>query len=192
MWTLRNAEPIQMWPALAADVGAMAHAGYATELVREMSAAEQPDPGLFELLVAVYTTVAERGPVPAVLRRFELALLELIGLAPVLDQCVGCGTADPARLDAAGAVMDPVRGGVACAACAPAARGAGVKMFSAAARDHLRAIAATPTLAQAAAVQATGVDAREARDALLATVLGHVGKPLRSLEFLSKLSGGPR
>jgi DNA repair protein RecO (recombination protein O) len=192
LWTLRSAEPIRLWPALAADVGSMAHAGYATELVREVSPPEQADPGLFDLLVELYDTVAARGPVPAVLRRFELALLEQVGLAPVLDRCIGCGSHDPARLDAPGAVMDPSRGGVACAVCAAGSRGAGVKMLSAAARAHLQAIAAAANLAEAAGVGCAVVDARDARDALLATVLAHVGKPLRSLEFLAKLSGGPR
>jgi hypothetical protein len=54
------------------------------------------------------------------------------------------------------------------------------------------AIAAAANLAEAAGVGCAVVDARDARDALLATVLAHVGKPLRSLEFLAKLSGGPR
>lgn len=192
LWTLRSAEPIRMWPALAADVGAMAHAGYGTELIREVSPPEQADPGLFDLLVALYDTVGARGPVPAVLRRFELALLAEVGLAPLLERCVGCGSTDRGRLDAPGAVMDPARGGVACAACAAAARGAGVKMLSAAARAHLVAIAGTASLAEAAEVGGAVADTRDARDALLAMVLAHVGKPLRSLEFLAKLSGGPR
>jgi hypothetical protein len=34
--------------------------------------------------------------------------------------------------------------------------------------------------------------AGEARDALVGLILGHVGKPLRSLEFIAKVSGAAR
>lgn len=189
MYTLATAEPLRVHMELATDMVALQHASYATELVRELSHPEQAEPGLFDLLTELYATMSELGPSVSMLRAFELALLGELGLAPVLDGCVGCGEADPAEL-ADGAVLDPARGGVACARCAADSRSLGVRMLSAAARELLCAAQRADRLAD---VHDRGADpgpaAREARDALMSTILAHVGRPLRSLEFAAKLSG---
>jgi hypothetical protein len=89
-------------------------------------------------------------------------------------------------------MLDPGRGGVVCAGCAAHSRGLGVRPLPGAARRLLVAAQSASSLAAAHAAERVDPAAREARDALLAMILGHVGKPLRSLEFLAKLSGAQR
>lgn len=189
LWTLQGAEPVRSFASLAHDMGAFAHASYGTELVRELTAAEQPDEQILDLLVALYQVLEAHGPAAQVLRAFELRLLDIIGLAPVLDRCAGCGTGD---VDGRGMVLDLARGGVCCAGCAALARNAGVRPLSGAARRVLAEAQAVPSLEAARARAPEPEIAAEARDALLAIVLDHVGKPLRSLEFIAKVTGATR
>jgi DNA repair protein RecO (recombination protein O) len=163
--------------------------GAALELARELSAPDLPEPELFELVCELYRTVARRGPRPDVLRVFELALLAEAGLAPVLDACVACGSADPNRF-ARGGLFDPARGGALCSECAPGARGGGVRPLPAGARALLCA-AQRAGRADLGAVDLSGAaadDAVEARDAMVALLTHHVGHPLRTLEFMAKMT----
>lgn len=189
MWTLQGAEPVRSFASLALDMGAFAHASYATELVRELTAAEQPEALVLDLLLELYQALTDDGPSPPMLRAFELRLLHILGLAPVLDRCVGCGTGD---VDGRGLVLDVARGGVCCVGCAALARQTGVRPLSGAARRGLAACQAASSLASARAEAPAPEVAAEVRDALLAIVLDHVGKPLRSLEFIAKMTGASR
>lgn len=195
LWTLSSAQTLESFADLAREVGALAHASYGTELVRELSAPEQPEPELFDLLVALFRSLAGRGARVDVLRAFELGLLDLVGLSPSLEACAGCGRTDSFALDR-GAVLDAARGGAVCSACAAASRGAGVRPLGAGARAVL-------TAAQRAARGAGGLpevdlggalrgdDAEEARDAMLALLTHHVGRSLKTVEFIGKLGRGP-
>lgn len=184
LWTLQSFDAVRDFTKLAGDVAAMAHASYGTELVRELTVAEQPDEAVLDLLVELYDELLARGPSPNVLRAFELRLLDTIGLGPVLDRCVACGTDE---LDD-GTVMDGPRGGVCCPACAHP--GSHTRPLSAAARAILEHARAAPSLAAARSDEAPA--APEARDAMLATIYAHVGKPLRSVEFIVKMTGASR
>lgn len=190
LWTLGSARMLTSYADLATDIASFAHASYGTEIVRELSAAEQPDPRVFALLVELYRELEERGPLPLVLRAFELEMLALAGLAPVLDTCVGCGRGD---IEGRNAVLDPNRGGVCCGSCAAISRGLGVRPISHAALHVLRAAQRVTSLQAARDVSVAEPGAAlEARDTLVALVLMHVGKPLRSLEFIAKVSGATR
>lgn len=187
LYTLRSAQPVESFAELAADMAAYAHANYATELVRELTADEQPDESLFDLLLALYRELRAGASVP-MLRAFELETLALVGLMPVLDQCAACGAGDDDALDEH-AVLDPAKGGVLCRACAGRFRGPGARALPQAARRLLLAAQSAASLRAARDIAAAPEAAAAARDALLAVILAHVGKPLRSLEFISKLRG---
>jgi len=189
LWTLSSAETAHSFPTIARDMGALAHASYGTELVRELSAPEQPEPAVFDLLVDLFRALDTRGARADVLRAFELALLADVGLAPALEACAACGrTAESGALDR-GALLDPARGGVVCAACAPASRAAGVRPLSSAVRAVLVAAQRAGGAGELAQVELElGEDAAEAREAMLALLGHHVARPLRTLEFLGKLS----
>lgn len=184
LWSLDGGEVEREWTRLASDVIATAHASYVLELVASLLPAEIPDPHALELIVAVWESLAAHGPSPGVLRAVELALLDLAGHRPAIDACAACGN----PIDG-GALFDPSRGGAMCARCAATSRAAGTRMLEAGALAYLRDVAAL-----AAPVDGRALDARyeagdrtAARDALVAMIVGLVGKPLRSLEYIAKL-----
>lgn len=188
LWTLSGAAPARVFPELSADLTALSHGSYGTELVRELVPAEQPEERLFALLVELYEAL-RAGASTSMLRAFELALLGAIGLAPVLDRCVACGGDDLAR----GGVLDPDRGGAVCASCAARSRSLGVRPIDDDARRFLATAQRAASLADARALDAVEGDVPpRARDAMLALVSYHVGKPLKSVEFIAKLSGALR
>jgi DNA repair protein RecO (recombination protein O) len=190
LWDLVAFDVVRDFSRLAVDVASTAHASYGTELVRELTVPGQADAAIFDLLVELYAVLAERGPVPAVLRSFELKLLGEVGLAPSLDRCVGCGEEAAERLDEPGVGFDGARGGVVCPACAV---GPDTRPLPAAARAVLLAARAAPALgAVDAATAPVGSSGLEARDAILGMILGHLGKPLKSVEFIAKVSGALR
>lgn len=189
LWTLVSAEVVQSFAELAVDMGSFAHASYGTELIRELTPAEVPDEHILELVLELYQALRQGGPSPLVLRAFELGLLGLVGLAPVLERCVSCGARD---VDGGGVVLDPNRGGVCCTSCAALSRGVGVRPLSGPARQLLCAAQSVDSLAEARQLASPEGGGGEARDAILALILGHIGKPLRSLEFIAKVSGANR
>jgi DNA repair protein RecO (recombination protein O) len=167
------------FPALMDDVAKVAHGGYACELVRELIPPRQPEPQIFELLITFFAAL-EAGPARAeTLRIFELALLDALGLRPQLDHCVGCGNDE---LGAPGDVLDVRRGGVVCAHC----HGHGRPL----ADEVRRALVAAQALELAEApgfVLSPSLNVG-CREALSSIVLDHIGRPLKSLEFIAKLN----
>jgi DNA repair protein RecO (recombination protein O) len=166
------------FPSLMLDVAKVAHGSYACELMRELIPPRQPEPLLFELLVDFFTLL-EAGPARAeTLRIFELILLDALGLKPSLDRCVGCGTE---ALDGGTEVLDLRRGGVVCAACHGHGRPLSAEVRQALVTAQDMALGAAPGWSLPAAVNAG------CREALAAIIVGHVGRPLKSLEFIAKL-----
>ncbi len=185
LWTLSSYDVTRDFTKSAVDIAVMAHGSYGLELVRELSAAEQPDPEIFDLVVELFEVLSDRGASPSVLRVFELRLLRLVGLAPSLDRCVGCGTTED--LGDPGTTLDGIRGGVACPACR--VEGGASKPLSAEALALLHAARDAGALVDAPADGGPG--AAEARNAVLAMLLAQIGKPLRSVEFIAKMSASP-
>lgn len=111
---LKGASLVVSHPSLRADLVRMAHAGYATELVRELTQERQPNDPMYELLVEFYEVLDLQGASSLVLRAFEMGAATAAGVAPSLDGCVRCGS-DPGRDPAS--VFDVAAGGVACGRC---------------------------------------------------------------------------
>lgn len=192
--TLVGADVREAFVDLAADPVALSHASYATELVRELLGTEQAEPAVFDLLVELYRS-ARRGSSRAVLRRFEIALLDHLGMAPDFARCAACGGAEPERFER-GAVLDPGGAGVVCAGCAAAIRGVGVRPLSAGARRCLLAAGLDPAHHGGESEVEPGVEPEveiEAQQAMQAILSRHLSRPLRSLEFIAKMNApGPR
>ena len=167
------------FPALMSGVAKVAHGGYACDVARELIPPRQPEPEIFELLVTFFAAL-EAAPARAeTLRIFELRLLDALGLRPQLEACVACGSDE---LGAIGDVLDVRRGGVVCAHC----HGHGRPLVD----DVRRALVDAQALdlhAAAAFALAPAVNAG-AREALGAIIIDHVGRPLKSLEFIAKLN----
>jgi recombinational DNA repair protein (RecF pathway) len=137
---------------------------------------------VFALLVSLLDLLDGAPARAETLRVFELQLLEAEGLRPELAVCLACGGGDEA-LDQPGLVFDVRRGGVVCGTC----HGHGRPLDGAARRALVRAqgsaLADAPGLALPPSVNAS------CRDALVALICDHLGRPLRSLEFIAKLNG---
>ena len=190
LWSLESADVVREWTQLSSDVVAVAHASYVAELVGALLPAEVPEPHALDVLVALWDALAAGGPSPGALRAVEIALLDLAGHRPAIDQCAACSSSE---LDD-GALFDPKRGGAICRPCAARSRNTGVRPYDPATRAYLHAVAAheSPAAARVVDDQFTAADRTAGRDALVAMVTGLVDKPLRSLEYLAKLGAAGR
>jgi DNA repair protein RecO (recombination protein O) len=188
LWTLESATVERDWLGLSLDVAAVAHASYALELVRELLPAETPEPDVFALMIELWDSL-RTGASAAALRYVELALLAAAGTPPSLESCAACGTPlEPGQTS----LFDPARGGAVCATCAPQSRGAGARPLAPSARRYLVQIAATESIAAAREVERTAeldaADRASTRDAMLAMIRVLVPHPLKTVEFIAKLS----
>jgi len=192
LWALEGADVVRDWTQLSTDVIAVAHASYVAELVGALLPLEEPEPHALELIVGLWDSLAEHGPSPAALRTVELALLDLAGHRPALEQCAACGETELET----GAVFDPSRGGAICRRCAASSRGPGIRPLDPATRAYLRAALEFESPSAARALDAdprfAPGDRIAGRDALISMITSLVGKPLRSLEYMAKLGAAGR
>ncbi|MEZ4451740.1 MAG: DNA repair protein RecO [Nannocystaceae bacterium] len=73
------------------DLTRFAYVAYVCELCDELVLTRQEDPQIFEELDHTLAALIEGAPRTSELRRFELALLDALGLLPALDACCVCG-----------------------------------------------------------------------------------------------------
>ncbi|MCA9575146.1 MAG: DNA repair protein RecO [Sandaracinaceae bacterium] len=129
--TLREARPVLPCLALLASLERIETAGAGLELVRVSLADRHPEPELFEHVVQFLLDLDAGVSVPTRLLRFQLDVLDALGLSPELEQCALCGKAVPA---ARVVLFRAAAGGVVCRAC-----GGGAVRVSAATREALLA-----------------------------------------------------
>ena len=166
---------------LGADLGRTAHAGYVAELCDRLCAVRQPEPEVFTWLDRFLTLLEARGASAERLRTFELGLFQRLGFGLQLAACVACGRSD---LGDEVARFDAERGGVVCAACGRR----GTLLFPAA-RRALQRLAAAALEGADTDGEALDKDLNAAcRSAVLEVVALHVPGPLKSVEFMTKLT----
>ncbi len=97
---------------------------YVAELLSELTDNGDPHPELFALADETLLALDSGGPVAAAVLRFELNALRLLGHAPSLAECVGCGrpvegqqTGGQSRV-----AFGLTAGGVLCSSCRPGQR----------------------------------------------------------------------
>ena len=173
LFLLERFDAARDFTRLSQDVVKMAHASYVTELLRELTVPRHPDAALFDLTAAMYEALLAGPPRADRLRIFELQLLDEIGLRPVFDRCVGCGT----QALAAGAKVDPHRGGALCSDCGLGASGPPLAP----------PIAARLLALQEGRLPDADADIEATRTIVHALVSSHLRAPLRTLEFIQKL-----
>ncbi len=166
--------------ALGTDVARMAHAAYAAELVTKLCAPHQVEPVVYDWLAEMLQRLAGGAPTAERLRVFELGLLRALGFLPVLDRCALCGSADARTAFR----WDPERGGAVCAACAR-----GGRPIAPETRAALAGLGRL-SLAEADGVSLPADVNRGCREALLEILTLHITGPLKSVEFIAKLSNG--
>jgi DNA repair protein RecO (recombination protein O) len=183
LYTLTGYEAVQTFPGISSRLGGIAHASYITELVRELSPADQQEPVLYELLLQAYHHLHRHPPGTAALRWLEHRALSAAGLEPQLESCVRCGTAVGADAGegTAEAGIDVDRGGVTCPACTRAEGAMAPESLAA-----LRALSRVP-LTEAGAVPWSPTVDQDLRRALGGIVSSTLGRPLKSVEFIRKM-----
>jgi DNA repair protein RecO (recombination protein O) len=148
----------------------IARALYALELCRELLRDAEPAPELFTLAVD-WLDLLEAGEAgPTSVLSFELRALALAGLMPRFEACALCG--GPPAPDP---TFDAVQGGAVCGRCAPRAHGERVHP------ELLRGLAA---IQAGERTPLPAVRRAEAREILARFIEAHLGRRLRSVDFL--------
>jgi len=172
---LDAAEVLDGFGELRTDIARAARASYAVELTRELAREREPQPDLFALLCGFLGELARQGAGPLEMMRFELSALAAGGLMPRMDACARCGDEGPRD-----ALFDPEHGGILCPKCAA---GLGTRISS----------AASGVLAALQRPAGAGPDApaphvrAEARALLSRFVAHHLGRRLKTLEFMRQV-----
>ncbi|MBW2732329.1 MAG: DNA repair protein RecO [Deltaproteobacteria bacterium] len=175
-------------PPISADLIKVTHGSYVLELARELWPPEQREPELYALLSEALEVIAGSAPSALTLRAYELRLLGILGFAPVVDRCARCNA--PAFHEAVSDVtrtrepwaFSVAAGGALCPRCGPTDR-----RLSAEAQRALSVLVASPLLA-AAAEKMNGSLRRDLRDLLHSVLRHHLGKTLKSWDFIAQLA----
>jgi DNA repair protein RecO (recombination protein O) len=139
------------------------------------TASEEPQPALFDALCAALRRVADapHAELESTVLAQTWLVIEQLGFAPALDECIACGRA---VMPDEATSFDYAAGGIRCVECAPAH--AGRPLPPAARAALLRLVNGEPVILQRAA----------AHWRLLAHYLSHhvvEGAPLKTLTFLA-------
>jgi DNA repair protein RecO (recombination protein O) len=111
---LTEAQVVERFPRLRADLAALYAAYYVAELLSEWTQDYDPHPALFDEALATLRGFGAPGvPAGPQVARFELVLLRELGYSPTLTNCAGCGeqVAEPEL------AFSSAAGGVVCPAC---------------------------------------------------------------------------
>jgi DNA repair protein RecO (recombination protein O) len=110
---ITQAQAIENFPGIRADVDRTSRALYMLELVDRFTPERLEHPALYRLLLDGLRWLETGAATDATLRLFESRLLTLTGYRPELRRCVFCQQA----LAPAPAFFSPAGGGVVCADC---------------------------------------------------------------------------
>ena len=168
------------WERLV-DPRRFAVANVVAELIDAFCEPDLEQTEIYDLLQGVVRAIAAAPMAADLLPRFELRLLDLLGVLPPLDACVRCGAGFSATSEA---WLEPASGGLVCDACVShgiqGGRLAGVEL------DNIRALAA-PRSAKGEVAATAGALPPVARavDSLLTY---HLGKRAKASAFLEELA----
>jgi DNA repair protein RecO (recombination protein O) len=185
LWRLESFVPKIDHASVGRDLDRFAYVAYLCELTDALVSEPESDPARFAALWTALVQTIQSPPRPAVLRQFELRLLDSLGLLPALVECAVCGTdlRDPPPGPVA---FDERRGGTVCslhAAGSPELPGEVTRLAALLLHAHDDA----PVHEELAAASAG--TRRKLRDLLLGFIRPQLRRPLRSLEFFAKIGG---
>lgn len=179
---LTQCEVLNSFYGLRGDLSRFAHASYVAEITSRTTEPGQPHPELFDHLLATLTAL-ETGDDPQKLTAaYMLRLLNVLGVAPMIDTCVACGAALGGP-----SVYSPVSGGLVCRSCQPP--GDTPMMISPAACGVLRSLQSLPP-ERLERLRIDAVSRRQIAAMLKRHVEYHLGLQLRSEEFINQLKAG--
>lgn len=169
--SLRQADVITVYPGIRGDLGGIAHALYACELVDSITPEGQPLPRLYRLLTAYLERLDSAAADDADRRMFEINLLNILGYRPSLENCCSCGS----EIGELGAIMQS-GGELACRFCVKSGR----SITSQTIRDLLSCLSTS----RFGSVRFSADGLLQAGMLLDEAVSAHTGRKLKSLDFL--------
>jgi DNA repair protein RecO (recombination protein O) len=164
------------------DLDRFASGSYVLELTDRVVWGRETGREVFGLVDAALSLLESEGARAAVLRGFELHILEAAGYRPELERCRGCGRE---AMGLPSVVAVPSRGGVFCTACRPATEAGYVVPRSL--LGALLDLQRRPLRARAAAAAMNEANLAGAEAVLEAFVNQVVSRPLRSPGVLAAL-----
>jgi DNA repair protein RecO (recombination protein O) len=174
---LTQAQALEAFPQITASLETYGYASWIAELTARATEPGQAAPDLFDFLLASLRALAAGVEAPLVAASYALALLELLGVAPVLGECAACGR--PLE----GAVgYRAEAGGLLCGECRN-----GALPVSGGARGLLHGLRRVPP-ERLGALKVRPEEAREVLGLLRRHLAYHLGLTLRSEEFLRQLA----
>ncbi|MDP4162125.1 MAG: DNA repair protein RecO [Bacillota bacterium] len=109
--SLQQGEMISSMRSIREDIFLTAYASYIVELTDKSTEDRKPDPYLFELLYQTLHLMNEGYDLDIMMHIYEMKMLNVLGLHPVLNQCAVCGNTE-------GQFVFSVReGGLLCHRC---------------------------------------------------------------------------
>ncbi len=158
-------------------------AAYFAELMIEFTVERDPNPALFRLIGAVLGAVEEGVPLPVAARYFEVWVLQLSGLLPLLSTCSSCGK----QLEAARWVV-PHPQEFVCRACHGQFDGS--RLLSAAGTGLLMEILKKKPQAVAVGAGRNAQAIRRLAAVNRMLIRGNIGKELRTVRYLDRMRRG--
>ena len=182
LWKLSDYDVSADHTNIASNLDAMIHASYAIEIVRELTPLEHPDKLIFDLLVEFFESLSVHGAVFSILRSFELRFLSYSGFAPTFDRCVQCDKLITTECDV---LFDITAGGIVC--CSDTQNGL---LLSEVARQFLISVQQKRSFSEVNEIPMShrSKEGSLCRQIMLSIIQQHIGKPLRSVEFIHKMT----
>jgi DNA repair protein RecO (recombination protein O) len=181
--TLSSSEIVNAFDNIRKDVIKLAYASVASEMVERLVPQEEPNKGLFTLLVSALREIdaAQRPHLEILLSSYQLKVLHLVGYGPELARCVRCGRQVGERV-----WFGLMSGGVLCPMCKD--KDLHTVTMTMAALDLLRGYEAEPIEKIGRSRSADKVT-REAADVVNSFVRVQIGEGtgVKSLEFLERI-----
>ena len=116
-----QAETVDAYLALRADLVRTGYAGYVVELIDRFTYEEEKtDASLYGLLIETLGRIASQPDAWLSIRYFEIRLLDALGFRPKLFQCANCGQ----EIQPEDQYFSADQGGVLCRKCGPDLSGA--------------------------------------------------------------------
>ncbi|MBS4173569.1 DNA repair protein RecO [Bacillus sp. FJAT-49736] len=89
--TLQQGELVSSMRSIREDIFQTAYASYIVDLLDKAVEERQPNPYLFELLYQTLHYINENMDLDIITNIFEMKMLNVLGLYPVMNQCAVCG-----------------------------------------------------------------------------------------------------
>lgn len=92
--SLQQGEMISSMRSIREDIFLTAYASYIIDLTDKSTEEKKPNPYLFELLLQTLQYMNEGYDLDILVNIYEMKILNVLGLNPILDQCANCGNTE--------------------------------------------------------------------------------------------------